>query len=323
MKHTKHTLQQVSGLHGHFVGIAFRNHMARDAGGAQGNVQEEDPIVRLGCGTEELDYGHLAAYCFRRFGYPEHGWDGGKELVGYMLTTPHSDLVLRVVPHVRGSAKLSMRFLVEHDVLRAVDLFERKATLAWEARSLDWAEAQGLPDWMPEWVDVFNAEMAPVVRLPQARNWRDAVRLFVPIGAVGSRAYELTERVAQFRQKLKDDFSKVEPCPEPLVRSHDISTWGDDDPLKALALAAISALQDLKTPVGVRDADINAYGLVEGYSRASRKPALSAGYPSGALGNHAPELFAQLHSAITALGGGDAVKGLERALAKLQDKGAK
>src|SRR2546427_5605706 len=46
--------------------------------------------------------GQLFAYLFRRFGYPNSGWDDHKELVYYLLTTPMDNVFLAVRPHMGG-----------------------------------------------------------------------------------------------------------------------------------------------------------------------------------------------------------------------------
>lgn len=46
--------------------------------------------------------GQLFAYLFRRFGYPNCGWDERKELVYYLLTTPMDTVFLGVRPYMGG-----------------------------------------------------------------------------------------------------------------------------------------------------------------------------------------------------------------------------
>lgn len=95
-----------------------------------------------------------------------------------------------------------------------------------------------------------------------------------------------------------------------------LQAWNDDDPLKPLAHAALAALRDLHTPVAVRDLRINAFGLVEG-GRSSVPVAKAAGFPSGALGNAAPDEFAALHNLVLRLGKGDAKRGIRAVVAAM------
>jgi hypothetical protein len=46
--------------------------------------------------------GQLFAYLFRRFGYPNDGWDDRKELASYLLNTPMCDVFLSVTPYMAG-----------------------------------------------------------------------------------------------------------------------------------------------------------------------------------------------------------------------------
>lgn len=295
-----------------WVGLDFRSYI--DTGKPE--VSLSDPIIASVCGNE-LDYGKLFAYCFRRFGYPNMGWDDYKELVGYYLTTPHPDLVLNITPYVGNTAVISLRFMVPRPVMSAVETYARRDRIAWHQRSLDWAEQQGLPDWMAEWVAIYNTEYREAFpHIPVAENWRETVGFFFPLGQEGSRPYELTNRVAKFREQLEADYAKIEPWPAYYERPANCSDWNDDDPLKPLAQAAITALEDLRSPVGVRDQSINAFGEVES-GRADVKAAPSAGYPSGALGNTAAKEFAELHGLILKLGKGNAKRGIAKVMAAI------
>lgn len=289
--------------------LDFRSYI--DAGVTQDSFS--DPVIATVCG-DEIDYGRLFAYCFRRFGYPDRGWDGYKQLARYCLTTPHPDLLLEITPSISNTASFSLRFLVPWDLFRSVEDYARRDRMAWAQRSLDWAEQQGLPDWMEEWVGVFNTEYrAAFPKVPVAENWRQAVDFMFPLGEKGTRPYEMTSRVAAFRNQLHSDYEKIEPWPAYYERPTDWQTWNDDDPLKPLAQAAIVSLEDLRTPVGVRDGAVNAFGTVED-GRKGAKSAPSAGYPSGSLGNAAPEEFAELHGLILKFGKGNAKRGIKKVM---------
>lgn len=277
-----------------------------------------DPIIEQKCGPE-IDYGKLFAYCFRRFGYPNRGWDDYKELVSYYLTTPCPDLVLKIAPYVGDTASLSLGFLAAGELPFQVNDYARRDRVAWEKRSLDWAETQGLPEWMPRWIDTYNTEFRPS-EAPPVSDWREACGFQFAMGKEGTPIHAMTGRVAEFRSKLHLDYSQIEAWPAYYERPCDLSSGNDDDPLKSLAFAALEALEDLKTPVGVRDQAINAFGLVEVDTCpiATAKPAASAGYPSGQMGNFAAKEFAELHSLVLELGGGDAKRGIKKALATLR-----
>ncbi|WP_035193331.1 hypothetical protein [Acidithiobacillus ferrivorans] len=295
-----------------WIGLDFRGYM--DTG--KPAVTLFDPIIASVCG-DEIDYGTLFAYCFRRFGYPNRGWDDYKELVSYRLTTPHPDMVLEITPSVGNIAVLSVSFRVEHQARMAIEAYARRDRLAWEQRLWDYAEKRGLPDWISEWLDAFNTgfhETFPDA--PLADNWRQAMNVYYPMGKEGSRAHELTSLVAEFRKKLYEDYSQIEPWPAYYLRPADVKDWNDDDPLKPFAQAAMVALEDLRTPVGVRDQSINAFGEVES-GRADVDASPSAGYPSGALGNTAAKEFAELHELILKLGKGNAKRGIKKIMSAM------
>ena len=100
------------------------------------------------------------------------------------------------------------------------------------------------------------------------------------------------------------------------MRPADVRDWNDDDPLKPFVPAAIQSLEDLRTPVGIRDESINAFGKIKS-GRADVKSAPSAGYPSGALGNAAAKEFAELHGLILKLGKGNAKRGIKKVMAAI------
>lgn len=272
-----------------------------------------NPIVKSVIG-DEIDYGKLFAYLFRRFGYPNRGWDDYKELVTYYLTTPHPGMVLEITPYVGGTSAISLRFLVETSTSYAIEAYAQRHRNEWKVRSLDWAEAQGLPDWMQEWVRIYNTEYrAAFPDVPLAENWRQTVNFYFPLGEEGTNAYELTNRVVQFREKLHADFSEIEPYPPFYYRPSNLAECNDDDPIKPFVAAAIDALKDLRTPVGVRDQAIDVFGEVE-FGRSNAKCAASAGYPSGALGNAAPQEFAELHTLILKLGKSNVKRGIAKVM---------
>lgn len=264
-----------------------------------------DPVIAPIVG-DKVEYGPLFAYLFRRFGYPNCGWDNYKELARYLLTTPRPDLLLEVVPYAGGTSCIAFRFLVPPETNCAINTYDKRAVNAWRERAGLWRERQGLPDWMPEWVQQVNAFWMDV----GATDWQLALNYAGPAGDL------LEQRAWKFRQELYEGYKAIEPKPPRIRRGADWSQWSDEDPLKPLAEAAQTALRDLNRPVRVRDLTINAYGLAES-GRALREPAV-AGYPSGALGNADPSGFAELHALVMTLGGGNAKRGIRKAMAALK-----
>ena len=314
-KKRKFHMKQTKLNEGRWMGLSFGSYMDSE----NKYAALKCPIIRSVC-SDEIGYGNLFAYCFRRFGYPEGGWDDYKELVSYYLTTPHQNMVLNITPYVGNTSVISLKFIVKYEELQAIEDYANSERLAWKHRMLDWAEKQGLPDWMPEWIEIYNTEYCEAFNdIPKADNWRQVVNFAYPLGEEGSRQYELTNRVAKFREKLNEDFTKIEPWPVYYMRPSSLEDWNNDDPLKAFAMAAIEALKDLHSAVDVRDMSINAFGEVES-SGVSVKISSSAGYASGALGNSASKEFSELHGLIMKLGKGNAKRGIKKVLLAIESK---
>jgi hypothetical protein len=295
-----------------YLGLSFRSLI-------EGNLYSLDPILAEHC-EEETDYGRLFAYCFRRFGYPNSGWDDYKELTNYYLNTSHPDMILRVVPYVGSNTDLQLRFMVTEAKQREVDAYARRAQKAWEDRALQWMEANCFPEWMEEWRAHCDTDEDMVEMFGRSPHWKDSLRWMSmpPYGEADSRERMLSERANAFYKKWWADYGAVEARPAFEYRSADWRNWDDADPLKALAQAAHEALGDLRTPVGVRDQAIDAFGEVNPDTAAVPAAAV-AGYPSGALGNVAPVEFAELHKLIAALGEGDDRQGIAKATALLSE----
>lgn len=100
------------------------------------------------------------------------------------------------------------------------------------------------------------------------------------------------------------------------LRSRDLSTWSDGDPLKGCAEAVIATLRDLKRAVAVRDQDIGPSGLLKESFDDERSSALyceAAAYPFGRFINDDPKAMAALVGDLVKLGGGDFAVGLAHA----------
>lgn len=293
----------------YYQGLDFRHHVASP----EASPTCSDPIIAP-CVGDTLAYGPLFAYLFRRFGYPNAGWDDYKELAKYILTTPHPEMLLQVVPYSGDWTCITFTFLVTEEAAYAIREYDRRDQEAWKTRAYDWVEKQGLPDWMDEWIKLYAQELRQVfdTAATAEADWREAIKLCLPLGNEGDPGYELSRKAWAFREAMFQGYSEVEPRPDNVKRSAQPEEWADGDPLKPFAEAAITALKDLLRPVRVRDAAINVLGLVE-CPRGVVKEAHVSGYPAGDLGNAAPAEFAELHRLILQLGKGNARKGIARA----------
>jgi hypothetical protein len=277
-----------------------------------------DPVLNT-LPAKELDYGHLFAYCFRRFGFPNVSSDSYKDIAQWLLTTPHRDMILCVRPSVLPEPHFSLFFQTSRELATACTAWERADVDAWIERKLDWAEAQGLPEWMDEFLASFQKHQWP------AATWRDAycgyIAMFTPRAGNSAGHSRKTDKDEDEHQKLMTAFAAkvaeyelIEPRPAFRKRSTVVSEWSSADPKKPLALAAIDALRDLQTGVRIRDAAINAYGRLEDGETNVVCEADSAGSGVGDMINQAPEESAELFQFISRLGDRNVQTGISRLL---------
>jgi hypothetical protein len=282
------------------------------------NLDEHVDPVLAAVPTQTLDYGHLFTYCFRRFGFPNWGSDSYKDIAQWFLTTTHPELVLCIRPSVLPEPHFSIHFLTSPELGSAARNWERHDLEAWVERKLDWAEAQGLPDWMPEFLEAYRQRHWP------GATWRDSYRgyiaMFIPregefqlsIAPKSKDEEEHRRIMTEFAAKVAE-YEKIEPRPPFRKRSPDVTQWPSDDPLLPLAGAAIEALSDLSTGVRVRDAAINAYGVLPDSAdvRVVAEPDV-AGLGVADMINQAPQESVAIYQLARRLGNADVKEGLGR-----------
>ncbi|MBQ4855681.1 hypothetical protein IMW82_13470 [Rhodanobacter sp. B2A1Ga4] len=245
------------------------------------------------------DYGALFTYLFRRFGFPNAGSDDYKEIACYVLTTPLPDLVMVASPSVGDWPRLSLRFQVTEE---AWNKLEREPRAAWTRNLVAWVEAAGpLPDWMDDWLAFWRTKpgIQPLAK-GDASDWAMSIQdmHFVQFELKDERPanwsdelYALLQKVAAFVETIHREFKAIEPHPAHTVHDADWRNWPDTDPLKRYYAAAATALEDLSTPVRVRDSQINAHGRVpdgDPLARRTLKEPRSAGFGVGHFVNRQP-----------------------------------
>jgi len=259
---------------------------------------------------EKVEYGPLFAYLFRRFGYPNTGWDDYKELTRYYLSTPLDDMVLRVAPYIGDTSEITFSFLVPESANRTIDNYDQRDQQAYRQRMLDWIDANAtIPAWMGECIELVRKDFNG-----QAASWREAFK-YLPLFSYDSKRSG-RKKWSAWHDAILKQYAAVEAVPSMNYRSANYEEWPDDDPLKRYVQAAKVAFDDLKRSVRVRDGAINAFGLANNTSRTLKEPPV-AGWPSGDLGNAAPKEFSDLHSLVLKLGNGNAKRGIKKALAVL------
>lgn len=283
------------------------------------NIFEPRNPVLESLPTPKIDYGHLFTYCFRRFGYPNGASDSYKDIAQWNLTTPHKDMVLIVRPSVLPEPHFNIFFAVPQELFWACMNWERAELDAWWKRKLDWAEKQGLPDWIPEFLADYQASMFPKA------TWRDMYRGHIvfheprkdgePGPSIRARSAERMKIDAMFTEFATKvaGYKDIEARPGFRKRPATLEDWDQNDPLKPLAKAAIVALSDLSTPVRIRDAAINAFGESE-YLEGTVNETASAGRAFGTMLNQAPVQTGELGRFAFDLGKGNFKVGLKKVL---------
>lgn len=310
-------------------------------------------LIHEGIG-KTVPQGSFFAYLWRRFGYPNVGWDDGKELVSYLLTTTHPGMLVRITPYAGGDSSISISFLVPMDAAMAARKWESRSRNAWRDRMFDWIEAENhLPRWLHEYVAKTRENALKSGQASQetvdAITWRNLFDGLGMMSYAAKKAGEADER-GDWHDRMVAAWTEIEPEPGLDYRDKDWTTWSENDPLRPYAEAIVQTLGELKRPVWVRDCPITPQGPVDDqtaidiedeidallgceppraasevdiedarYEVQSARLARAAGYPSGDLGNADPELFAKLHAAVLRLGDGDPVVGMTKALAALPD----
>lgn len=237
-----------------------------------------DPVM---VSIPQINYGELFAYLFRRFGYPVYGWDSYKDLVKYVLTTPHKDMWLRIIPYP-GSNDITFSFMVKEDTHFSMGDWERADIEAWEKTRLDWyIEHYG----RPEWAEALCAQVSQEFRTKKPIQFEDAVSyLQMLYPANGEEPKTEWHAIAKKFFDSMTPFESEHARPGFRKRSKCIDDWREDDPLKPYAQAAVVALADLRQPVRVRDWAITAFGHCDNPKNALKEPPV-AGYAAGALLN--------------------------------------
>lgn len=272
-----------------------------------------DPSPVFSLFPDKIDYGHLFAYLFRRFGYPNTGWDSYKNLVCYMLSTPLPNMFLRITPYVGGDVNIGFQFIATESDRKAIRLWEDADRITWEQRRYDWVEAKGLPDWIPEWIEQCHIATQRDYGIPVA-TWRDSIYWAHMYLDYDEKAKADFPQVVEF---LKSMESFPEPKPEIRRRKNSVAEWSEDDPLKPLAVAAIKAMKDLSRSVRIRDCSINAYGDTTDKARRELTEPNVAGYPAGWLYNEHFEEMADIGNAALKLGKGNLKRGLKQILKRV------
>ena len=197
---------------------------------------------------EDNNSGLLAfAYLWRRFGPPWRGGDDHKSLVDYTLTTSEPDVFLWI--HLSGS---SLSLCTGYLALESVGEEHRKPFCDWEEAFYEWWWSQH-PEFEP-WEETEENKQKV-----SKMYWEDRVKTSIIDAA--------KEQIGPFPDR------------------HDPSKWRTIGGLVTRVNQALfDAMQELLTPVYVRDVPINLFGRCEDSDTAApRSKYAGYGVPQEAM----------------------------------------
>lgn len=162
---------------------------------------------------KEISFGMLFAYCFRRFGFPNIGSDEYKEIASYLLVTPIEGLFLRVSIKALSKTSLLFGYLMKNELNSVLSNEKNVVFKKFDKEFSDWRKRKGL---------LLPRETTP--DLKDVEDRRNDMRLF-------------DEYLKRYRDEGGLDYDDM-PKGE---RTEEV--------LNAIRVT----LEDLKSPVGVRD----------------------------------------------------------------------
>lgn len=232
---------------------------------------------------DELEFGRLFAYCFRRFGHPNSGSDPYKDLAEYKLTTPMDGVFLSVCIKPTSRTGLLFGYVLAEDIEAELMRENSEILTGFHKRFEAWRKEQGII--LPR----DNPKYDPFAKGVDCRVDSDgqmaALKLYAENGGESIDDVRPGKKTAKVLDAIK------------------------------------AALEDLKTPVGVRDVMFSSVSdRVEMESldddddddprKASRFHAAGYFFPSGYMQN--PESFVRLSEKLRKIGNGSLSAGIEK-----------
>lgn len=242
---------------------------------------------------DEISFGRLFAYCFRRFGFPNCGSDPYKEIASYTLVTPMKGVFLTVSIKATTSTSLMFGYMMPRSLDHELCAEDRTVVDTFHAQFLAWRQKNGLS-------------------LP-----RDLVKEGDDDGQEQSNGFDYREDMRQFDVLLK------QYCADGGLHYEEMPKG----PKTIAVLDAIrAALEDLKAPIGVRDCDFSATSDScdvldddeddDGENAIGATAHPSAGYFIPPDYMEDPKLFVALSEKLIDLGGGNLAHGIATFVAK-------
>jgi len=216
-----------------------------DYHGAKGGIFDinEDAEKIIG----ELNVGNTFIYLFRRFGYPRFGWDGGKQLVQYHITTPMAGVLLTVEPDVTGAGTFG--YMLRKDIDIACEEELRKPYTDWMERFEAWA----LKEYGVEITKMFERDNSKLDRVWKVWGADKQNREFASDKEACKTFFVDQEDI---RVKCAKMYKRIEPLQEQIL----IEDRPDDSVLKQCHTALCMTVADMLRPVYMRDVLIDIRG---------------------------------------------------------------
>lgn len=223
-----------------------------DYTGAMGGIFWLDKDAKEILGGE-INYGEAFAYLFRRFGYPRSGWDDYKALVHYYLSTPMDGVVLIVEPNVFDVCPFG--YLLRKDLDRECIEEERKPFRDWIDKMHAWTKRE------------HNVEFCEMLEQDKEKLKRVWTKWLEEKHPEIEWAKQVTDKIEREffadQRRIEDKYAKLYEEIEPRPKKIEIADLPDTSIRKKCHKALCVAIEDLLTPVNVRDVLITIKGQVD------------------------------------------------------------
>jgi len=269
-----------------------------------GNIAE-----KVLCG--EISFGTLFAYCFRRFGFPNSGGDGYKDVACYTLVTPMPGLFLcvRIIPTT--AARLMFGYLMTLELQQELLREDRERNREFHRQFSAWRKANGR--LLPRDAFEGTGQHGDYDQREDMRLFHELLECYCADGGThydsmpaGPKTQEVLDAIAAALTDLKTPVA-VDGEPFSVIDDFNVEY---DEPLPAEpAQESVETAPEPVADAGEGDDEEEDEDEIE---VAAHHP--SAGYfvPPAYMAD--PERFVKLSEKLIKLGDGDLARGIETLL---------
>jgi hypothetical protein len=211
-----------------------------------------------------FDRGNIMAYCFRRFGYPVHGWDDYKELCSWYVTTRMPGVYLSIRP----SSGSPFGFMLTMDIYEEVERYFGEHWFNKVAAYREWAmrEHGVFPvSYEVVWYKDRDAVDRDFTQW-MSRNYPEITEgMFAELPKEKREMYsgEWSDFKDEEHERLFAEFEKTYEAPEPFNYYDNWPELPWYHPVRLVNDALTDAIRDLLRPVNIRDVLININGDIK------------------------------------------------------------